>query len=145
MCNCSNLYHICNNNFFIFICLQLFCKPHLSQPFCKQYTYSLDLYNRELQTGNRNLSQGWLNSNWILLALSGSFIYACLQSAVCSLSIRCIILPSRELYSDRLYYVHSHDVFISMYLDHVDCAFWCVHLCCICVISRILAKLMHLL
>ena len=115
MCHCSNLYHVYNNtyksnySFFILICLQPFCKPHLyfillhgyllfcSQPFCKQYTYSLDLPSGDLQT--HNFTQDWLNYNWLLSALSGRFIYVCLQSAERSQSRGCIILPSIELCS----------------------------------------------
>ena len=72
----------------------LFC----SQSFCKHFTYSLDLHNRDLQTRNRNLSQGWLNYNWLSSAMSCLFIDQQDQSNERCWTGRFAYSASRELY-----------------------------------------------
>ena len=75
MCHCSNLYHVCNNNynysFNILLCLHPFYKPHFFVIFLPKllafmlttFLKALHLFVRTSQrrTSKRNFTQGWLN------------------------------------------------------------------------------------
>ena len=116
MCHCSNLWHVYNVRYsylltiFLHTCSLFFSHDNslfCSQPFCKQYIYSLDLYSGDLPT--RNFTPDWLNYNWLLSALPGPFIHARLQSAEPSQSSRFMRTLSRKLV-----YVHSHTCLTGM-------------------------------
>ena len=84
----------------------------------------------QLRCSNMQLHTRLINYNWLLRALSGLFIYACLQSAERSLSRRFIISPSRELYRESLCMsilrlVWPACLLLSVYLVGIQCV--CVH------------------
>ena len=93
MCRCSNLYHIYNNNYnknlFIrySICLQSFCKQYLFVILHPR----LFAWSSQRQSSNRNFTQGWLNSYWVMLALSCPFIVPHKQSNERSWSRRFVL------------------------------------------------------
>ena len=114
MCHCWNLYHAYNKNylFITLICLQHFCKTQI--PKCSLHSQLHTRLTQFLLTVVR-----WL--------LSGSFIYARLQSAERSQSRRFMISLPGELYRESSYMcililVYPACLLLLVYLQGV----WCI-------------------
>ena len=135
MCHCTNFYHVYNNNFllktflhatFVSYSSHTTTRYYSHNPFLKQYTYSSDLHNTQSQLHR-------LNNCWLLFALTCLFICIHLQSTECSQSIRYMISPSRDLYSDSLcisiliFVCLSRLLLLLIYLESVRCICYCVH------------------
>ena len=125
---------------FVCHCLQLDNTTIIYSLFLSHNYSHHSVRNGDLQTTivyfTRNITQGWLNSDWLSSALSCPFIAQNNQYNEHSLSRKFVFSPSRELYRNHLLFVHSHTclylfpscLLLLVYLDRVQC------ICVMCIV-----------